>query len=102
MSDHLSMKNSEWPRLTERERRNTLLVLADGLAPRRIERAGSTLDVYPTVLELLGFQPAQGRAGLGVSLLGTEPTLVEALGAEALNALIASNDALSERIWQQE
>lgn len=76
-SDHLAMRNTATPLLERGERRNLLIVLdpSQGSAPRKIKRAGSTLDVGPTVLGLLGFDaPA---LGLGRNLLRQAPTLVQ-------------------------
>ncbi|MDR5868648.1 sulfatase-like hydrolase/transferase [Halomonas koreensis] len=99
-SDHLSMRVSAWEALTEGPRANTFMLLGNGLAPRRLEREASTLDVLPTVLEAMGFAIERHRAGLGVSLLADEPTLVERHGLEAINARLREETALQRRLWE--
>lgn len=76
LSDHLAMRNSAWNTLEKGERRNLAMVFHPDLPPARIERAGSTLDIAPTVLGLLG-NPTPGF-GYGRDLLAPGPTLVEA------------------------
>lgn len=44
-----------------------------------------SFDVAPTLLEAMGFSLPGGRFGLGTSLFGKEPTLLEKYGAEALD-----------------
>jgi phosphoglycerol transferase len=101
MSDHLAMKNSEWTTLNRLKRTNTFMALDQSGAVRPIAKAGSMVDVFPTLLELLGFQLApQGRAGLGVSLLGSRPTLLAELGASALDEAIRDDYVLRDRLWR--
>lgn len=58
------------------------------------------LDVFPTILEALGFTIDWHRAGLGVSLLSEEPTLLEEHGMEAINTRMREEIALQERLWE--
>ncbi|ATJ80997.1 sulfatase-like hydrolase/transferase [Halomonas beimenensis] len=99
-SDHLSMRVSAWEALTEGPRENTFILLGNGLAPGRIVREASTLDLLPTVLEAMGFRPDRHRAGLGVSLLSDQPTLVERHGLTALNGRLKEETALQQRLWE--
>ncbi|WP_322896126.1 MULTISPECIES: sulfatase-like hydrolase/transferase [unclassified Yoonia] len=66
-SDHLSMPNDVWDRLQGHERRNTVLVLGDDIAPAQVDRAGSLLDLGSTLLNLIGYDVP--GIGLGRDLL---------------------------------
>ncbi|MWJ29180.1 sulfatase-like hydrolase/transferase [Halomonas sp. ZH2S] len=101
MSDHLTMRVSVWDELVTMERDNTLIMLSDDLEPARIQRESSMLDVFPTLLDALGFTLEEGRAGLGVSLLGDSPaTLVEKHGLEVVNERLQEETALQQRLWE--
>ncbi|MEQ6887075.1 sulfatase-like hydrolase/transferase [Halomonas sp. CS7] len=99
-SDHLTMRVSAWEQLVAGERENTLMLLGEGIEPRRLRVEASTMDVLPTVLEAMGFVIDWHRAGLGVSLLSDQPTLIEAHGLETLNARLREETALQERLWE--
>ena len=99
-SDHLTMRVSVWEQLIEGERDNTFILLGPGLPTGRISREASMLDVFPTILEALGFTIDWHRAGLGVSLLSEEPTLLEEYGMEAINTRMREEIALQERLWE--
>ena len=99
-SDHLTMRVSVWEQLIEGERDNTFILLGPGLPTGRISREASMLDVFPTILEALGFTIDWHRAGLGVSLLSEEPTLLEEHGIEAINTRMREEIALQERLWK--
>ncbi|MCI2400835.1 sulfatase-like hydrolase/transferase [Aliiroseovarius subalbicans] len=73
MSDHLSRPNSVWDTLEAAERRNLVLAFGAGIEPGRIDRPGTTFDLAPTFLGLLG---ADTQAmGYGRDLLGATPSL---------------------------
>ena len=55
-------------------------------APDPSTRLFSHMDLFPTILSAMGFQIEGDRLGLGVNLFSQQPTLVEQLGREALNA----------------
>jgi phosphoglycerol transferase len=76
-SDHLAMRNSASDQLQRGNRRNLFLVFQPERARRGISmKPGSTMDIAPTVLDIMGFDiPA---LGLGRSLLRSEDTLVAA------------------------
>lgn len=99
-SDHLTMRVSAWEQLVAGERDNTFMLLGEGLEPRRLDVEASTMDILPTVLEAMGFVIDWHRAGLGVSLLSDEPTLVEEHGMENLNTRMREETALQERLWE--
>lgn len=99
-SDHLTMRVSAWEQLVAGERDNTFMLLGEQLEPRRLDVEASTMDVLPTILEAMGFVIDWHRAGLGVSLLSGEPTLVEEHGLETLNTRLREETALQERLWE--
>ena len=73
MSDHMAMPNMAWDLLQETERRNLLLFFGPGVKADFDPNPGTTFDVAPTLLGLLG---ADKRSlGYGRDLLGSEPTL---------------------------
>jgi phosphoglycerol transferase len=75
-SDHLAMGNTATHLLEQGDRNNMFMVFdADHENGVMVNKPGTTLDIAPTVLSLLGFDvPA---FGLGRSLLSVEPTLIE-------------------------
>ena len=99
-SDHLTMRVSVWEQLIQGERDNTFMLLGPGLPNGRIRREASMVDLFPTILEAMGFTIDWHRAGLGVSLLADEPTLVEEHGIESFNTRMREEIALQERLWE--
>jgi phosphoglycerol transferase len=81
LSDHLNHASSELAVRAEFEGFNTVLLLGDpAYAGRVIDRVGSMVDVYPTILDWLGFAKKPVAAGIGRSLLSDPPTLAENIG----------------------
>ncbi len=74
-SDHLAMNNTATDLLTKGDRKNLFMVIDPSSEHRGfISKKGTTLDIAPTVLELLGYTaPA---FGLGRSLLNNEASLI--------------------------
>ena len=102
MSDHL---NHLWLQESEKaheHRSNSFFVMGYDMpdVPRGVtnNRSGSMLDVYPTILSLLGMIQ-DGRAGLGVSLVGEAPTLLEEKGYYRVNRELNRNYELQQLIW---
>lgn len=90
-SDHLMMRNPAMELLEQHgteNRSDLLMVFNSGLSNQAVAKAGTTLDIAPTVMNLVGLQ-TQAFA-LGRNLLGQEPTLLEELGYETLNQKISS------------
>ncbi|WP_447045937.1 sulfatase-like hydrolase/transferase [Vreelandella sp. H-I2] len=100
LSDHLTMRVSVWDQLTALDRDNTLIMLGDDIQPQRIRRDATMLDVFPTILDALGFRLEGKRAGLGASLFSDKRTLVEAHGIEVLNERLQEETALQHRLWE--
>lgn len=100
LSDHLTMRVSVWDQLTALDRDNTLIMLGHNIEPQRIRRDATMLDVFPTILDALGFNLERNRAGLGSSLFSDKQTLVEAHGIEVLNERLREETALQHRLWE--
>ncbi|TVP50150.1 MAG: phosphatidylglycerol--membrane-oligosaccharide glycerophosphotransferase [Halomonas sp.] len=99
LSDHLTMRVSVWDQLTALDRDNTLIMLDENLEPQRIRRDATMLDVFPTLLDALGFELEDNRAGLGASLLSDKPTLTEVHGLSVLNERLREEIDLQHRLW---
>ena len=99
-SDHLAYRNSRTAdlRALGGARRNYVTLLNTG-RDGEIARAGTMFDLYPTLLEAMGYALEDGRAGLGVSLLSEAPTLRERHGAATLSSALRGNRALAETLW---
>lgn len=52
------------------------------------ERQYSSLDMFPTLLEAMGFSLESRAMGLGKSLYSNEPTLLERYGQKVLDSLL--------------
>ncbi|MCA0043914.1 sulfatase-like hydrolase/transferase [Celeribacter litoreus] len=97
-SDHLAFHNTLADQLRQAEnRRNFSVVLGAGQG--EILRSGSMFDIYPTLLELLGYRIENGRAALGQSLLSEDLTFAESEGLDVLNRAIKNNSELQRTIW---
>jgi phosphoglycerol transferase len=82
--DHIMMDTEKFYNrpTTERGVFNLFLNLADANSINQ-SREATKFDLAPTILQALGFEVR--RLGLGVGLLGTEPTLVERYGYAHIN-----------------
>jgi phosphoglycerol transferase len=79
---------------------NTVIFLGGPDRPRVIDRAGSMPDVFPTLLEWLGWADGPVAAGLGRSLLSDPMTLVEEFGKARLDRLVSHDVALGKAVWR--
>jgi phosphoglycerol transferase len=102
VSDHLAHKMvSATPQLSKLERHNTAIFLGAGVAPGRVGTPGSMLDIYPTILESLGYGLQGHQAGMGISLLQpSRETLVGQLGTAEIDRRLARDSDLSAIVWQ--
>ncbi len=101
VSDHLMMKNDYEEQLKQKKRLNYFVVIGDNIRPQLLERHAAMFDVFPTLLDLLGFSLPDGRAGLGVSLLSENKTLFEQYGAGKINDQIGADRLLARKIWME-
>ncbi len=87
------------------ERRNTAVMFSLGfetpyLTPGSInDRPGSLMDLFPTMLAVIGLDGADATAGLGVSLFSNQQTLLEEKGLERLDLELFPNPDLANAIW---
>ncbi|MBQ7715238.1 MAG: LTA synthase family protein [Clostridia bacterium] len=58
-------------------------------AGKTTERVFTPMDMFPTILEAMGFDVEGDRLGLGTSLFSTLPTLAEEMGYDAFNAEVS-------------
>ncbi|MEP4487254.1 MAG: sulfatase-like hydrolase/transferase [Halioglobus sp.] len=74
-SDHIALKNEAYDELAQIPRRNLLMLFHPTLAQEReVTKPGSTVDIAPTLIDLLGGNTI--RLGLGHSLLAEEPSFI--------------------------
>lgn len=100
MSDHLARKNTLGRDLTKQKNRKNLFFVKGAGNPLISNKPASALDIYPTILELLGYEIKDNRANMGVSLFSKNKTLIETFGsAQQLNRRFHSNHALGEFLW---
>ncbi|WP_090196195.1 sulfatase-like hydrolase/transferase [Yoonia tamlensis] len=101
MSDHLNHKRDLFAPAMHM---NTVTFLGYGIAgfPAGQEntRAAAMIDVYPTVLALSGFAQPDVAAGLGRSVLGNGPTLVEQYGIAVLDRALETDLDLRLALWR--
>jgi phosphoglycerol transferase len=100
LSDHLSHDRHLQHWLVQKDRRNTALILGPSRAGTVINKHGSMIDIFPTLLDYLGLLAPGGKAGLGVSLFSDQPTLVEELGIPRLNDQLRYDEAIRNAVWQ--
>lgn len=103
LSDHLFMGNpymaSDGIGPNDDARRNLFMILNSDISSREIARPATPLDIYPTVLNAMGFTLAQDKANLGVSLLSDRhPTLVESFGTEIVDLALSGNTELGNLV----
>ncbi|MEM7692246.1 MAG: sulfatase-like hydrolase/transferase [Pseudomonadota bacterium] len=95
-SDHLAMPNTASDTLRSLQRRNLLMFLGPDLKSESLARSGSTLDVAPTLLRLLGY-PINSFA-FGRDLLGGATPLFRDL--DQFNELLHQSRWMFEALWQ--
>ncbi|WP_133486132.1 sulfatase-like hydrolase/transferase [Aliiroseovarius marinus] len=73
MSDHLARPNSVWDTLEAADRTNLVMAFGAGIEPGKIDKPGTTFDLAPTFLGLLGAEV--DAMGYGRDLQGPTPSL---------------------------
>ena len=92
VNDHLVMNDAVFAKGMARQNLN--IIINSAARPHKIKgRRFTSFDMYPTIVESLGFGIPGGRLGLGVSLYNGKPTLPE-FGYDSYEKL---DDELSKR-----
>lgn len=79
---------------------NTVIFWGDGEGI--VEKPGSMIDIYSTMLDWLGWAEKPVAAGLGRSLLSDPPTLVEHHGKDQFDAMLRVDGELANEIWRNQ
>lgn len=98
-SDHFIMRNPLDAGLGQHRRSNFFTAFGPGVPKTTTDREASMIDIYPTILGMLGYDVPGQRAALGVSLLSGKPTLIEQLGADELDHSIGAGMDLAKALW---
>lgn len=100
LSDHLAHPAVRLtPELEHYQRRNTAFALGAGISPGNLAKPATMVDLYPTILELMGYQLAERRAGLGVLIMSDAPGLAALPGMEDFEGPLARDLPLARLIW---
>lgn len=103
MSDHfahpfVNVSNT----LATFERRNTVMFIGAGVTPQRITKPGTMIDVFPTILETMGFELANDAAGFGVSLYAAQPSNFLRDNPETLMRVFRQDIDLANALWRSD
>lgn len=102
MSDHLAHPMvSATPQLKLFQRRNTVLFLGGEETPRAVGKSGTLVDVFPTMLEALGYQIKGRRAGLGVSLLSDQSPFAEGQDRKTIRQRFGQDVEFARWLWSE-
>lgn len=58
------------------------------------------VDIFPTLVEALGYEIEGHRLGLGTSLFSTRPTLMEEMGEPKLSEELKKKNRLYDSLWE--
>jgi len=94
IGDHLAMKNPLSEKLQKGERKIYHTLINSRKSVPNVNRQFSHFDLFPTMLESIGFEVEGHRLGLGTSLFSEEKTLLEKLGKEQLNQELGKRSEL--------
>ena len=103
MSDHLARQTSHEDQLRAAGERSNLFFVLNGPEAGEVERVSTPLDIYPTLLKILGYTIRDGRVNFGVSLNSDTLNLIENFaGSGQVSALFRLNHALGAFLWAGE
>ena len=83
------------------KRSNFFSIIGPNIPLQQFRQPASMVDVYPTLLEALGFKVADRKAGLGVSMFSSEQTLTSIHGLRNVNRMISGDNMLAPILWGQ-
>jgi phosphoglycerol transferase len=101
MSDHLAWKTVLTPALKRIAPRRNLFALLNAGEPEEIDKPGVAFDIFPTILEALGYGLKDDRANMGVSLFSDKPSMASQYGLEKLSDGLVGNRDLAEWLWRK-
>ena len=101
MSDHLSWKTALTPVLESLPPRRNLFFLLNAGGPTVVDKPGVAFDIYPTILEAIGYSLEGDRANMGVSLFSDKPGMASQYGLEQLNDGLTGNRELARWLWRK-
>jgi glycerophosphoryl diester phosphodiesterase len=97
-SDHFAMPNTAQDELKKGDRKNLLLISREGLESKEITKYGASIDVAPTILNLLDADIV--GLGFGRDMLGMNDTLLERFtDTRSINNFLASNRKFILSLW---
>lgn len=80
---------------------NAFLNLPDKLKQGiNTERTFNQIDMFPTILEIMGYELPKRKAGVGVSLFSDEKTLAERYSYQKQVEIFSQNDRFYYQLWQ--
>ena len=103
LSDHLAMKNTlkkdlKIAKLNGLRRQYAAILGTESNLV--VSKVGTTMDLYPTILEVLGYELEGGHANLGISLLNDKPTLAgRSNEPENISPMFKQNFKLRDLLW---
>lgn len=100
LSDHLALVNTLEDELGATERRNLFFINSNS-PPEMISRQTTMLDIYPTLLENMGYTLQNGQANLGHSMFNPTKNLLERFGPDGVEKLLNGNRTLAEHLWRR-
>ncbi|MCF0215688.1 MAG: LTA synthase family protein [Fibrobacteraceae bacterium] len=86
--DHTFMGETLVQKINQENRRWIDLFINTKQPLPQQQRNFSSMDIAPTILESMGIHIENSRMGLGVSLYSKQPTLVEQMGLDSMNAVL--------------
>jgi len=101
MSDHLAWKTVLSPALKRIGPRRNLFALFNAGEPAVIDKTGVAFDIYPTILEAMGYGLKDHRGNMGVSLLSDKPSMASQYGLEQLSDGLVGNRDLADWLWRK-
>ena len=103
LSDHLALNNTLSTALNAQgEQRRNLFFINSNTDAQIINRTASMLDIYPTILDHLGYQLENGQANLGHSMFNPTSNLLERFGTDGVDRLLQGNQTLAKHLWRKQ
>jgi phosphoglycerol transferase len=100
MSDHLAQHNTVYDEFETQEQRKNLFFVKGDVPSLNVSKLASPIDVFPTLLELLGYELRDRRANMGVSMLSENQSMIQKYdGVEEMNKRLYANHALGNFLW---